>query len=73
MSRLIAGAPAEPKTELTVDLDGAAVTLFRRPDGGYAAKRAGNDAELEVIKMFASALYVSLPDVASLPAPPPVM
>ncbi|EGB09182.1 hypothetical protein AURANDRAFT_63596 [Aureococcus anophagefferens] len=73
LSRLIAGAPAEPKTELTVDLDGAAVTLFRRPDGGYAAKRDGNDAELEVIKMFASALYVSLPDVASLPAPPPVM
>ncbi|KAH8060008.1 ATP binding protein [Aureococcus anophagefferens] len=73
LSRLIAGAPAEPKTELTVDLDGAAVTLFRRPDGGYAAKRDGNDAELEVIKMFASALYVALPDVASLPAPPPVM
>ncbi|KAH8046689.1 ATP binding protein [Aureococcus anophagefferens] len=73
LSRLIAGAPAELKTELTVDLDGAAVTLFRRPDGGYAAKRDGNDAELEVIKMFASALYVSLPDVASLPAPPPVM
>ncbi|KAH8099207.1 ATP binding protein [Aureococcus anophagefferens] len=73
LSRLIAGAPAEPKTELTVDLDGAAVTIFRRPDGGYAAKRDGNDAELEVIKMFASALYVALPDVASLPAPPPVM
>ena len=45
---------------------------FREPDGSYAAKRDGSAADLEVIKMFNSALYVSLPDANALPAPPPV-
>ena len=72
LSRIIAGAPPEPKTDVAVTIDGADVTIFRKPDGSYAAKRDGNAADLEVIKMFNSALYVSLPDANALPAPPPV-